>query len=139
MSLYSSFCFLPPQFRDLSLPIDCELSCPFVFFSDLFCFLHCSIYKGSYQSYLNYPPQTLLYPSPPPLIPETVSTGIIFAFTYMCIHCLHHIHLLPLSPSPSPSHWCQPLPPPQNLFHPPVLRFCRGQNMKDRIRNMMFC
>jgi hypothetical protein len=26
------------------------------------------------------------------LIPGIVWTGIIFAFTYMCIHYLHHIH-----------------------------------------------
>jgi hypothetical protein len=36
------------------------------------------------------------------LIPETVSTGIIFAFTYMCTHYLHHIHPPTLSPSPPP-------------------------------------
>jgi hypothetical protein len=37
----------------------------------------------------------LLYHSllfPPPLIPGTVSTGIIFPFTYMCTHFLHCIH-----------------------------------------------
>jgi hypothetical protein len=28
----------------------------------------------------------------PPPIPETVSAGIIFAFTYMCTHFLHHVH-----------------------------------------------
>jgi hypothetical protein len=40
-----------------------------------------------------------------------VSTGIIFAFTHMCIHYLHHIHppilsstiyLLPRVPTPPP-------------------------------------
>jgi hypothetical protein len=40
---------------------------------------------------------TWIYPStalfhPPPLIPGIVSTGIIFAFTYMCIHYLHCIY-----------------------------------------------
>jgi hypothetical protein len=28
-------------------------------------------------------------PHPPPRYPRRVSTGIIFAFTYMCIHYLH--------------------------------------------------
>jgi hypothetical protein len=42
----------------------------------------------------------------PPLVP-----GIIFEFTYMCTHYLHHIH----SPIPFPHHlptsyWCQLLP-----------------------------
>lgn len=43
----------------------------------------------------------------PSLILGTVSSVIIFAFTYMCMHYLHHIHILPLSPLASPSHWCQ--------------------------------
>jgi hypothetical protein len=30
--------------------------------------------------------------SPPPKIPGVVSTDIIFAFTYICIDFLHHIH-----------------------------------------------
>jgi hypothetical protein len=39
-----------------------------------------------------------------PTIPEIVSTGIIFAFTYKCTHFLYHIHPpIPLS---------QQLPPP---------------------------
>jgi hypothetical protein len=39
---------------------------------------------------------------PPPLIPGTDSTGIIFAFTYMCLHCLHYIR--PPTPSPKAPH-----------------------------------
>jgi hypothetical protein len=61
-------------------------------------------------------------PSPllPPLIPETVSTGIIFAFTYMCVHCLHNIHpptpfpaispFLPVPTAPLPP-WAESVPP----------------------------
>jgi hypothetical protein len=45
-----------------------------------------SIYKSSYNvsnvSYLQSPPLLLSF-IPSPLIPGTVSTGIIFAFTYM--------------------------------------------------------
>jgi hypothetical protein len=54
----------------------------------------------------------LLSPISPALIPGMVSTNIIFAFTYMCIHCLYHVH----PPTPFPSH----LPPPTsaNLTHP---------------------
>jgi hypothetical protein len=56
-------------------------------------------------------PTPLLSPAPSSLIPGTVSTGIIFAFIWMCIYYLHHIHL----PVPFPTtslYWCQPLPPP---------------------------
>jgi hypothetical protein len=36
-------------------------------------------------------------------IPRTVSTGIIFAYTYMCIYYLHYIHPpTPLSTLPLP-------------------------------------
>jgi hypothetical protein len=36
--------------------------------------------------------------SPPPPIPGTVSTGLIFPYTHMCTQYLHHIHPLTLSP-----------------------------------------
>jgi hypothetical protein len=71
--------------------------------------------------------------------PWTVSSGIIFAFAYMCIHYLHHIH--PPTPFPSlpppPSQQCQH-PPRQNLFCQSVLRFCRIKNIKDKEKNMAF-
>jgi hypothetical protein len=35
----------------------------------------------------------LLSPIAPTLIPGTISTGLIFAFTYLCKHYLHHVHL----------------------------------------------
>jgi hypothetical protein len=38
------------------------------------------------------PSTTLLYLPPP--IPGMVSTGIIFAFTYMCTHFLYHINCI---------------------------------------------
>jgi hypothetical protein len=44
---------------------------------------------------------------PYPLIPGTVSTGIIFAFTYMCMHYLHHIHPPTHFPATIP---CPPVP-----------------------------
>jgi hypothetical protein len=53
------------------------------------------------MSYLNSFSTVLLYPPLP--IPGIISTGIIFAFTYICTPFLHCIH------SP-PSHWCQPCP-----------------------------
>jgi hypothetical protein len=84
--------------------------------------VHCGIYKSSYNisnlSYLNSPLSTIV-PYPPPLpIPGLVSTGIIFAFPYMCTHFLYGIptpfpyHLTPATGQPP--HW-------QDLFHPPVL------------------
>jgi hypothetical protein len=53
------------------------------------------------------PSTVLLYPYPPP-IPGIVSTDIIFAFTYMCPHFLHHIHPPTSFPHHPHSHWCQP-------------------------------
>jgi hypothetical protein len=54
----------------------------------------------------------------PPLIPGTVSAGLIFAFTYMCIYYLYNIHPptpfpaaspLPLVPTPAP--WAELVSP----------------------------
>jgi hypothetical protein len=58
-----------------------------------------------------FTPSTALF-HPLLLIPGTVSTGIIFAFTYMCMHYLHHIH--------SPT-----------LFPPPLLPPCQSPSQKD--------
>jgi hypothetical protein len=72
------------------------------------------------------------------LIPETVSTGIIFVFTTsVYIICTIFI-LLPLYSLPSPSHQCQNNPPRQNLFYPVVLQFCRRKNIKDKKRSKTF-
>jgi hypothetical protein len=55
--------------------------------------VHWSIYKGSYNvsniSFLNSPTLLLYFIFPLP-ISETISTGIIFALTYMCIQYLCH-------------------------------------------------
>jgi hypothetical protein len=58
------------------------------------------------------------------LIPGTVSIWIIFEFTYMCTYYLYHIHLPTPFPATAPPTSAKHLPP-QNLFHPPVLQFCR--------------
>jgi hypothetical protein len=50
--------------------------------------------------------------------------------------CTIFFILLPLFPPPHPSHCCQPLPR-QNLFHPPVLSFCRRKNIKAGRRWLM--
>jgi hypothetical protein len=49
-------------------------------------------------------------PFSPLSVSGTVSTGIIFAFTYMCTRFLHNIHLptLFLCHLSHPTHWCQP-------------------------------
>jgi hypothetical protein len=55
------------------------------------------------------PSPALLY-SP---IPGIISTGIIFAFTYMCTQYLHHIHPPMFCPHIIPtSDWYQHSPPP---------------------------
>jgi hypothetical protein len=84
-----------------------------------------SIYKGFYNvsniSYLNLPPLLLSF-IPPPSVTGRVSTGIIFAFTYMCIHYLYN-------PLPASG---------QKLFCPPVPQYCRRKNIKDNKKNMEF-
>jgi hypothetical protein len=101
--------------------------------------VHCSIYKGPYNvsntSYWNSP---LHYspPSTPPLISGTVSAGIIFTFTYMCIHCLHHIH--PPTPFPTPLPHTSAIPPRQNLFWTFCSPIFGRKNIKNKMRNLMF-
>jgi hypothetical protein len=73
---------------------------------------------------LGFTPSTALLYSPPPIIPRIVSTGIIFAFTYMCTHFLHGIY----PPTPFPHH----LPPPTgtNIPHP-LGRTCSALLLSD--------
>jgi hypothetical protein len=70
--------------------------------------LHCINYI-----ILEFTPSTApLYPPHPALIHGTVSTSIIFVFTYMCTHFCTVFTLPPcaLSPPPLPSYRCQPSP-----------------------------
>jgi hypothetical protein len=75
-------------------------------------FLQCVKYiipKFTYSTALFHPPN---------LIPGTVSTGIIFTFTYMCINHLHHIHpptSFPATSAPPTSLTPTPVP---NPYHP---------------------
>jgi hypothetical protein len=62
---------------------------------------------------------------PPPLIPGVVSTGIIFAFTYMHRHFCTIFTLLNPFPNTSPLPQVPVFLPEQDLFCPPVLQFCR--------------
>jgi hypothetical protein len=54
---------------------------------------------------LGFTPSTTLLTSVP--IPGIVSTGLVFAFTYMCTHFLHHIH----PPTSFPQHLSLPVVP----------------------------
>jgi hypothetical protein len=64
--------------------------------------------------------------SPPPLLsfifPKflEISTDIIFAFIYMCIHYLCHIHPPTTFPTTSPLPPVSNFLPQQNLFCPPM-------------------
>jgi hypothetical protein len=62
----------------------------------------------------------------PPLIPGAVSKGTIFAFTYMCIHSLYHIH---------PSTALPPAEPVLPSCYPILEKKC----IKDKMRHMTFC
>jgi hypothetical protein len=69
-----------------------------------------------------------LFHSPSP-ITRTVSTGIIFAFIYMCIHYLGHLPLPHHPPTHTPGRACSSL-----LFS----NFVREKNIKDNKKNMAF-
>jgi hypothetical protein len=72
---------------------------------------------------LEFTPSTILLHSPS-LIPWIVSTGLIFPFTYMCIQYLHCIHPTPFPYLFPPTHTGTNSQR-QDLFHPPVLQFCK--------------
>jgi hypothetical protein len=83
--------------------------------------------QKSFYNISNSPPPPFSFISYPP-IPGVVSTGIIFAFTYMYIQYLQYIHLPTpflhiLSPPTSTS------PPGRGLFCPPVLWFCKREKI----------
>jgi hypothetical protein len=59
---------------------------------------------------------------------------VSFLHLYTCVFIVCTIFiLLPLSLPPPPPMGANP------PFHPPVLRFCRRKNIKDKTRNMTFC
>jgi hypothetical protein len=68
-----------------------------------------------------------------PLIQGIVSTGIIFAFTCICIHFYAIFTLLPPFPTTSPLPLVPTLPGGQDLFHPLVLRFHSRKKIKKKI------
>jgi hypothetical protein len=91
------------------------ISLHFFFFTEdfyfyLFIFFYCFVGQGYIVAFTKaltmcqihhtwiHPSIALFYPSPP--VPGTVSTGIVFTFTYMCTHYFHHIH----PPTPLPPH-----------------------------------
>jgi hypothetical protein len=93
-----------------------------------------------YKIYYNWIHSSSALLHTPPLIPGTVSTGIIFAFTYMCMHYLHHIH--PPIPFPATS----PLPRVSTLPHTHSFRIYSvlllsnfiKEKTKDKKKNMTF-
>jgi hypothetical protein len=73
---------------------------------------------------LEFIPSTALF-HPPPLTLGTVSIGIIFAFTYMDIHDLYHIH------PPTPFSVTASLLPVPNPPHQPLSRTCSALLFSD--------
>jgi hypothetical protein len=73
---------------------------------------------------LNYFLKSSISLSFPPSIPEAVSIGIIFPFTYMCTKYLHHIHPPKVFPHVTPTPTDTNLPrrhPAAGPVLPPVL------------------
>jgi hypothetical protein len=106
---------------------------PFIyFFPLLLCWVgvHCGIYKGSYNvsniSYLNSPPPWLPCIPSPPFMEQFQQ--ISFLHLRACVHIFFPItSSLPVVPT---------LPLGQELFHPPVLWFCRREKRKGKKKNM---
>jgi hypothetical protein len=104
----------------------------------LYCFVVCRYtvaftkFLTMYQLYhaWNSSPPLLPFISPPP-IHGTVSTGII-AFTGMCTYICTAFTFLPPFPATTPSPLVPMLPTEQGVFHPPVFRFCRRENIKRK-------
>jgi hypothetical protein len=68
-----------------------------------------------------------------PLIPGTISAGIIFAFSYMYTHYFSVFIFLPLFPTRSPT-----LPCPRTCSVLLFSHFVEEKKIKDKKKNMMF-
>jgi hypothetical protein len=104
--------------------------------------VYCGIYTGSYNvsniSYMNLPPQQFSFIPPPP-IPGVVSTGITFAFTYICIHFISlYSPSYPLSSPPPSSHWCQTSPQGRTCSAFLFSNFVGEKKRKEKRKNMTF-
>jgi hypothetical protein len=75
--------------------------------------IHQSIYKNSYNvsniSHMNSPPPLLSFITPPRFLEQLQQVSLLHLHTCVYIICTIFI-LLTLSPTPSPSHRCQPMP-----------------------------
>jgi hypothetical protein len=97
----------------------------FFFFPLLLCWVavHCSIYKGYYLQCISYitPSTTSLYPTLPKFIEQL--QWMSFLHLHSCIHIFCTIfNLLPSFPATFPFPLVPTtLPPPQDMFYPPVL------------------
>jgi hypothetical protein len=95
--------------------------------------VHCSIYKGSYNvsniSYMNSNPPLLSFIPLPWFLEQFQQVSFCTIFI-----------LLPLSPTLLPPVPTLPYPIPCKTcsVHPPDLWFCRRKNIKDKKRNMIF-
>jgi hypothetical protein len=77
---------------------------------------------------LEFTPSSILFHSPSP-IPGIISTGVLFYF-HTCAHSICTIFTLPYPfPTSSPSHGATPR---QDLFHPPVLWFCKRKKKESQ-------
>jgi hypothetical protein len=93
--------------------------------------VHCSIFKGSHSVsnvlYLNSSPPQLSF-IPLPGFQEQFQQAFFCICMYTCVYITCTVFSLLHLSLPS-SFW-------QNLFLPPVLRFCRNKNRKVKKRNM---
>jgi hypothetical protein len=104
----------------------------FIYFSLLLCWVrvHCGIYTGSYNVYLNLPPLPFSFIPPFPDSGVVQQVSFLHLHTYICTHFVHHIHTFTPFPNTSSFLLVLALPTGQDLFNPPVLQFCRRKKEK---------
>jgi hypothetical protein len=99
--------FFSPCFANVFLTFVCFIPLLLSWMGYTVAFTNVLIVYQIYHTWLHLLHTILLYPPPP--IPEIVSRGLIFAFTYMCVHSFCTIFTLLWPPAGSVPPSCSPI------------------------------